>query len=237
MDVLTVEFNCDKGNFIKLMGNLLMINPQNQDIGLTTCMLKITDDAGLSTTSTIFVRVVPCALPLTFNAISNQVIKIGETRTLELRVTDPCGLPPINLAVLTAPKFVTFTDRGNGMATLTITPQSGDLEDIVIIEARDSIGLVSQVSFTVTPQIAAQISSVQFVKPNFSILGNGFGNANAQISINNVDVTARLFSQNDSTIVLRGNKKKLSLRSGPNLVRVRSGAPNVGILETIFTLQ
>jgi hypothetical protein len=217
---LTFEFKCDRGNFVTLNGTTLKIDPTVQDLGLTTCLLKVTDSIGLSTSATFFIRVVPCGTPILFNSINDQIIKTGEVRTLEIRVSDPCGLPPVSLSLSVKPDFLTLTDRGDGTGQLRIAPVQGNTGGRVIVDARDSIGILGQMGFNIQVRASAQITTGRYTKPNLSLSGNGFGSGAARISINNQDVSSRIFSQNDTTVVLRGNKKKLNLKSGPNLIQL-----------------
>ncbi|MEW6732080.1 MAG: hypothetical protein AB1489_12200 [Acidobacteriota bacterium] len=231
---LTVDFKCDRGNFVTLTGNLLSVNPTIQDLGLTTCALKVTDAQGLSTNSTIFIMVVPCLLPITVNSVSDQIIKAGETRNIELRVDNPCGLPPVKISLVSAPNFVTFVDRTDGTAMLSIAPKPGDISGRVLIEVKDAINRMAQLGFNITIQLPGTIASANYSKPNLFLVGNGFGNNGVQISINNQDVTKRIKSQNDTNVTLRGNRKKLNIKSGPNLIRIVPATANAQPIEGVF---
>ncbi|MBL8149797.1 MAG: hypothetical protein JNN15_07705 [Blastocatellia bacterium] len=207
----------------------------NKDLGITTCTLKVTDSVGLSTSTVLFITVVPCSIPLNFIDLADQDLKVGEVRFVNVRVNNPCGLPPIALSLPIAPNYVTLTDAGNGTGTVRIAPQRGDIGGRIIIEARDSVGLFTQSSFNISLKIGGTVSSVNFSKPNLTISGNGFGNGGARISINNMDVTSRINTQNDTLITLRGNKKRLNLKTGPNLIRITPASNNgTDILEFVF---
>lgn len=229
-----LQFACDRGDFVKLEGTLLRIAPQNKDLGLTTCRLKVTDQSGLSTETTFFIEVIPCGQPIFFNPVGDQVIRIGETRIIEIRTENPCGRDPITLSLSIAPSYVTMIDRGNGTASLRIAPGAGDEGGRVLINARDSVGLFGQLNFAINVKVAATINSVSYIKPSLFINGIGFGGSGARITINNQDVTARVSAQTDSSITLKGNKKRLNLKSGPNLIRVSTSG--VETLEYVFEL-
>ncbi len=229
-----LQFSCDRGDFVKLQGTLLRIEPQNKDLGLTTCRLKVTDQSGLSTETTFFIEVIPCGQPIFFNAVGDQVLKSGETRIIEIRTENPCGRDPVTLSLALAPNYVTMTDRGDGTASLRITPGSTDESGRVIINARDSVGLFGQLNFAITVKVAAAINTVSYIKPNLFISGIGFGASSTRITINNQDVTSRITTQTDSSIVLKGNKKRLNLKSGPNLIRISTTGAET--LEYVFEL-
>lgn len=229
-----IQFSCDRGEFVKLEGSLLRIEPQNKDLGLTTCRLKVTDQSGLSTETTFFIEVIPCGQPIFFNAVGDQVLKTGETRVIEIRTENPCGRDPVTLSLSLAPSYVTMVDRGNGTASLRIAPSGTDESGRVIINARDSVGLFGQLNFAITVKVAAAINAVSYIKPNLFISGVGFGGSSTRITINNQDVTSKITAQTDSSITLKGNKKRLNLKSGPNLIRIST--TGVETLEYVFEL-
>lgn len=229
-----LQFACDRGDFVKLEGRLLRIAPQNKDLGLTTCKLKVSDSVGLSTETTFFIQVIPCGQPIFFNSVGDQVLKAGETRIIEIRTENPCGRDPVTLSLSIAPRYVTMTDRGDGTASLQIAPDSTDESGRVIINARDSVGLFGQLNFAINVKVAAAINSVSYIRPNLLISGIGFGSSSVRITINNQDVTSRVSTQTDSSIILKGNKKRLNLKNGPNLIKISN--TGVETLEYVFEL-
>jgi sugar lactone lactonase YvrE len=82
-------------------------------------------------------------------------------------------------------------------------------------------------------QTEVNISSASFTKPNLVINGSGFGSSGAIVSVNGRDISALATAQTDSMISLKGNKKKLNLRNGPNQVTVIVG----GVSSNTFVLN
>ena len=85
--------------------------------------------------------------------IGNQTVKEGETLEVVINATDAEGdaltytNPPSNL-----PSFATFTDNGDGTATLSIAPQSGDLgvyENITIVVSDSDLTDEETITITV----------------------------------------------------------------------------------------
>ena len=66
-----------------------------------------------------------------------------------------------------------------------------------------------------------------------SFNGVGFGAFGAMVNVNGRDISALIISQNDSSIALKGNKKKLNLKKGPNQITIKAG----GITSNIFVLN
>jgi hypothetical protein len=77
------------------------------------------------------------------------------------------------------------------------------------------------------------IATVSFTKPNLLIKGTGFGSFGAKVIINGQDVSSFITSQTNTSISLKGNKKKLKLRSGPNQITVTAG----GVTSNTFVLN
>jgi hypothetical protein len=102
----------------------------------------------------------------------------------------------------------------------------------VTVKVFDAGGLTAQTSFTLTVQRSVMISSITRSKPNLFISGSGFGQSGASVSVNNLDITARIVGQSDSSITLKGGAAKLNLKKGPNLITVSVG----GITSNVFTL-
>lgn len=66
------------------------------------------------------------------------------------------------------------------------------------------------------------ITAASYNKPNLTIQGSGFS-AGLKVSINGTDRTSLLVSQSANTILLKGTKKKLGLKKGPNQISVSIG--------------
>lgn len=78
-----------------------------------------------------------------------------------------------------------------------------------------------------TAQAVVTLTSVQYQKPNLTITGTGFGATGAVVQVNGTDITSKKTAQSDTSITLKGNKKKLALKKGANQVIVTvNGIPS-----------
>lgn len=64
------------------------------------------------------------------------------------------------------------------------------------------------------------ISKVDFNKPILEVLGSGFGDVAASISINGKDVTGLISSQSDTRLTLKSSRKKLNIKKSNNQIVV-----------------
>ncbi|MEW6735170.1 MAG: hypothetical protein AB1489_28015, partial [Acidobacteriota bacterium] len=114
---------------------------------------------------------------------------------------------------------------GNGTGSLRIAPALSDTQGgRVTVRVTDPLGLSAETSFNVTVQKTVRITDVTFSKPNLFISGIGFGTSGVVVRINDVDVSSRIVgSPSDNAITLKGSKKKLNIKSGPNTFVVISG--------------
>src|SRR5205823_1901932 len=77
------------------------------------------------------------------------------------------------------------------------------------------------------------ITNVSFSKSNLTISGSGFTVFGASVVINGKNTSNLITNQMDSSITLKGNRKKLNLKSGPNQITVSSG----GVTSNTFTFN
>lgn len=163
-------------------------------------------------------------------------------------IRDPIGDGKISFLLTQSPQtpnFVILTDEGNGKGKLTITPpigSGGDSSRIynVKLVARDNgiPPLATEISFNFTvnsvPQVKSpSINGVSFGAKKLVIAGQNLG-PNPQIEVNSKLIeNTRVVSQNDAQIVLTGNRKKLALKSGTNVIVVIVN----GVRSTPFNLS
>ncbi len=118
---------------------------------------------------------------------------------------------PNDKAILTVK---TSSNIQPGIFTIKITGQDGQMAATQVV----SVNVVGKENLTPT------INDVRFSKPQLTILGSKFnGSSFAVVTVNGQNISSRITSQSDTTIVLQGNKKKLGLRSGANQVTVSVG--------------
>jgi N-acetylneuraminic acid mutarotase len=170
-------------------------------------------------------------------------ITLSEGDAAEIRITasdedtgrDPAMDGRLTLALLEGPGFVRFTDNGSGRATLNTMPGAGaggSNQQIynVTIEARDSgtPALRAVTGFQITVKAPSQpvtplITSATFRDKRLTIGGLRFA-PSPRIEINGAIIDAtRILTQSEIQIVLKGNKKKLNLRRGTNVLVVIVG--------------
>lgn len=165
------------------------------------------------------VIVKPKAAP-TIAPIPNQTVEINTTKTIDLMVADKAGTPI---------KITKTCDKDNYISingtTLLITPTANDVgANLCTITATGSTGLFASTSFAinVTSNKSPIINEVKFNAENKQLLVNGskFGMSGAKVNINNQDVSNSISNQTDNTIILKGNKKKLTLKKKLNQIIV-----------------
>ncbi|MBL8149344.1 MAG: hypothetical protein JNN15_05400, partial [Blastocatellia bacterium] len=90
--------------------------------------------------------------------------------------------------------------------------------------ADSSNGAIRVVKGIGQQQIDIRINNVSFNKPQLLVSGAGFGNSGARVLINGQDLSPSISSQSDSSIVVKGNKKKLFLKKGANQITVTNSS-------------
>jgi hypothetical protein len=223
-DPITLSVACDKGNFVTTSALSLIVSPQAGDVGTSVCTVTATDIFGLFSTSAFAITVTPQNLAPTISSIGDQVVRAGDTLSVPVTASDPNGNAGLRLTLSGAPAFVSLSDNGNGTGTIRISPALTDSQGgRVTVQVTDLSGLSAQTSFNITVQKAVVITAASRAKPNLFISGVGFGSAGATVTINGQNVSAKIIGQSDNSITLKGSKKKLNLKSGPNQITVSSG--------------
>lgn len=231
---VTSTVTCDRGNFAAISGNTLTLSPTSADVGTATCTVRATDQFGLSSSAAFTVTVRPANVAPTIASIADVTVRGGEVRTIPVSATDANAGDVLRLSLVSGPAFVTLADNGNGTGTIRVAPALSDTTGgPVTIQVTDAAGASARTTFNVTVQRAVQITAASYAKPNLFISGVGFGQSGAVVSINGQSVSARVIGQNDNSITLKGSKKKLGLRSGPNQITVTSG----GVTSNTFVLN
>jgi hypothetical protein len=176
---------------------------------------------------------------------ASQTVSAGSSTSFTVNIqgvgsfNQPVGLS----AVLSPPEsnirlaFSSTTVTPGGNATLTVTTaanQSTSTFSIAITGTAGQLARNQTVMLNVvgSPNPGPVIAVATFNKPILSINGTSFGSS-AKVNINGQDVSARITSQSDTLIMLKGNKKKLNLKKGQNQVTVIAG----GATSNIFVLN
>jgi sugar lactone lactonase YvrE len=172
--------------------------------------------------------------PPKIGRIDDQMVKAGEVRNISVSASDLEGIAGLKLSLQSTLPFVSFVDNGNGRGTIRIAPPLTERTGgTVTVQATDTGGLSSQVSFNIMVLPDVKITGATFKKPNFSITGVGFGVSGATVIVNGVDKSSLIENQNDTLINLKGSKKKLGLVKGPNQITIRVG----GVTSNTFVLN
>lgn len=92
-------------------------------------------------------------------------------------------------------------------------------DNLYIADAyNNAIRVIKHVAGKSQPSIV--VTAVSYNKPDLTITGSGFVANSTRVSINGTDVSKTIRSLTATEILLKGNKKKLSLRKGANQVVV-----------------
>lgn len=110
-------------------------------------------------------------------------------------------------ASLNFPDYLTVDNNGN----LFISDRGNNV--IRVVKAVGAKNNAQQVTIT----------NAVFNKPMLTITGSSFGNSGAMVMVNGKNISSFINSQNDTSIVLKGNKKKLNIKKGSNTVSVTIG--------------
>ena len=115
------------------------------------------------------------------------------------------------------------------LAGCTNAPATSTAPTMISSERAGSVVILSDTALANVVQIIA----VTHDNPYLFISGAGFGSSGATVTINGVDVSDRIREQTETSITLKGGRKKLNLRSGPNQIQVIAG----GVPSNIFVLN
>jgi hypothetical protein len=131
--------------------------PTNPDVGDHTVTLRVSDSGGLTATQSFTITVANVNDAPRFISAPVTTATQGVTYTYAVAATDP-DLPYGDVLTVTAlalPAWLTLTDHGNGMATLSGTPTNPDVgEHPVVLRVTDRIGAFAEQTFTITITVA-----------------------------------------------------------------------------------
>ncbi|MEW6731107.1 MAG: IPT/TIG domain-containing protein [Acidobacteriota bacterium] len=177
-------------------------------------------------------------MPPAITSISDQSVKAGDTRDISVTATDPNGSNGLKFSLLPgAPPYVTLIDNNNGSATIRIAPAQGETQGgRVTIQVTDAGGLSAQTSFNINLQGRVTIADARFTKPNLFVNGSGFGGTGVQVIVNGRNISSFIVNLSDTSITLKGNKKKLALKKGANeIVVIVNGVASNTLVFNVLT--
>jgi hypothetical protein len=233
---VTISRKCDKDSYVSITGTTLLISPTDADVGTNICNLTATGPTGLKAITSFVITVRGRNIAPTINQIADQNVRSGGNPvTIAITAQDSPG-DNLRLSLAAAPAFVTLSDNGNGTGSLRISPSLNDTQGgRVTVTATDSGGLTASTSFNITVQRSVVVNGANFdtTGKQLFINGTGFGSSGARVTVNGQDVSSRVSGQSDNSITVKGGKKKLNLKAGPNNIVVTSG----GIASNTFVLS
>ncbi len=107
------------------------------------------DLGGVSNEATVTITVSSTAPGFTSNP--PETATQGAAYTYNIAVSDPDATDTLTISAPTKPDWLTFTDNGDGTATLSGTPGNGDVgSNNVVLRVTDSSGQSVDQSFTIT---------------------------------------------------------------------------------------
>ncbi|MEW6731255.1 MAG: hypothetical protein AB1489_07950 [Acidobacteriota bacterium] len=221
----------DNGNGI---GTVQIVPPCVQrDGGLVTVVA--TDILG-KTVQTSF-RVAISFEPLgAISPISDLSVAVGQAINISLPICNSSSsgcIQPGDI-VFSAPPFVTLLRSDNCILAIRIAPTANDVSGRITAQISNECASTT-FSFNVTVERprTVEVNSVMLIRPNLFISGIGFSKLGAIVTINGVNVSARIVGQSNTGITLQGSNKKLNLRKGENRLTVTVG----GIVSNTFAFD
>ena len=125
--------------------------PASGDVGDHPVVLQVTDAGGLFSTQTYTVTVTGVNNAPQFTSVPVTAATEGAIYTYIITTSDPDVGDTRTISVTIRPAWLPLVDNGNGTATLSGTPTSGDVGDHpVVLQVTDAGGLFSTQPFTVT---------------------------------------------------------------------------------------
>lgn len=236
-DRLTIDVISDYQQYVHASDNRICVQPGLDFDGKITVNVIAKDSQGKVAQKSFAVRSFINHKPSFEQSINNTTIEEGKTLSINIKVSDKDSERDSNqdgrveLTLAQAPPFVTFSNSGQGTATLLINPQEGSAGNVYPVEiiATDNGNprLSSSLRFQLTV-IAAKIldpptiSSVRFESQKLIILGSYFVEQ-CIVEVNGQQMSAGFFKQKENRLVLTGKRKALNLVVGQNSIVVISG--------------
>ncbi|MBI4854169.1 MAG: hypothetical protein HY819_20420 [Acidobacteria bacterium] len=253
-DMVTTLCDTTNPRFVVCGQNRICLTPTSNDNGDFNACVIARDSFGNETKQCFSITIINNRAPFLAPFPEDFTVKELETFTIDFRANDPDISRDPNgdgkvILTLTQfpedPPFVILKDDGNGKGTITITPPAGAGGDfmrgyLVKVIASDngtpSLSTEKSFSFKVSsvPQIKPpSINGASFNAKKLTIVGQNFS-PSPIIEINGQQIdNNRVSLQNDSQIILAGNRKKLALKLGTNQIVIIVN----GVRSTPFNLS
>ncbi len=121
--------------------------PTEDNVGNNSVVLNVTDGSS-SKTQSFTINVLSSIVPLQFTSTPVTAGQVGATYTYNITLTGNGG-STFTISATTKPNWLTLTSTGNGTATLSGNPTSGDVgENAVVLTGGDGNSTVEQ-SFSI----------------------------------------------------------------------------------------
>lgn len=173
-------------------------------------------------------------------APSSITVKPGETANYTLNRTSVGGFSGnVVLSINGLPSGATSNISSSSDSTITVpvvttnnTPQG--TYTLTITGVSGNITRTASATLVVEP-VKPMISTVGYVKPFLTINGTNFG-TDLKVFVNNKDVSNFIRTASATLVDLKGNKKKLGLKTGSNQIKVISnGIESNTVLVSSFS--
>ncbi len=230
---LTLTIKCDRGNFVSIMGLTLVVSPQASDVGQSVCTVTATNSSNLFSSASFIIFVTATNRAPMIATIPDQRVRVADTLRVTVRASDPDG-DALRFSVPTAPLSLVNVGNDVNGAILTFSPRSIDQGGRVTVRAIDSGGLISESSFNLTIDRTVIINSVVREKNLLFVVGQGFGSSGVRVMINGQDLSNRVIGQTDSTLTIKGARKKANLKASQNTLVVSANGTSATF---IFSLR
>ncbi|KAB1068067.1 T9SS type A sorting domain-containing protein [Tamlana haliotis] len=225
-------------NFTNISNGLanLEFNPVLGDEGTYNITITVSDGV-LSASETITVSVAEQAennLPI-LSAIGTQNIEEQSVLNVNISASDIDG-DALIISASNLPSFGTFTDHGDGTATVALAPQLGDVGTYSsTISVNDGTGTVSETISIIVSAYQAPVAGVYYCDPINGNINNDGSQANPWSSLAAVVYTQKPLQPGDIVYLMSGNHGDpyINNMSFTDYVTVKASAGQTPVINSI----
>jgi len=211
--------------------------PDNGDVGVHAIVLAADDGNGGTAAQTFTVTVGNVEDLPQFTSTPVLTVDEDTAYTYVLRATDPDG-DPLSFDDTNVPAWLTLTDNGDGTATLTGTPENGDVGDhSIVVTVDDGNGNMVPQAFTVTvnntndaPSFTSTptVSATEDVAYSYTIATVDDDGNPLTINATTIPSWLTLVDNGDGTATLSGTPENDDVGSAAVILEVTDGNGGTG---------